>query len=86
MSYPYRENLEVIDDSGAQWIRCRKCAQKLCKSGEDWKEHCRRRTFAPTHAGPLMNELTNKYLLEKVYCPSCGTLLNSDFIEADSTG
>jgi hypothetical protein len=81
VSYPYRENLEVINDSAASWIRCRECSRTLCRLGEDWKNACRSRTFPPTHAGPLMSVLVGQYLLEKIYCPSCGALLDSEMVE-----
>lgn len=28
-----------------------------------------------------MNVLEDRYLFEKLYCPSCGVLLNSDMVE-----
>ena len=86
MSHPFRENLEVIVDSGAEWIRCGKCSRMLCKQGDNWKKECARRTFPPTHAGPLMGQLAGHYLLEKLYCPSCGALLDSELVETDFVG
>ena len=86
MSYPFRENMEVITDSGAEWIRCDKCSRMLCKLAESWKKRCARRTFPPTHAGPLMSQLVGHYLLEKLYCPSCGALLDSELVETDFAG
>ena len=84
MSYPFRENMEVITDSGAEWICCDKCSRMLCKLGESWKKG--RRTFPPTHAGPLLSQLVGHYLLEKLYCPSCGALLDSELVETDFAG
>jgi len=81
MSYPFRENLEVYTDSTGQWIRCTRCSHVICQVGEDWKKSCKRRTFPPTRAGPLMTVLAGHYLFEKVYCPSCGVLLDSDMVE-----
>jgi len=81
MSYPFRENLEVVSDAAGKWIRCNRCAHVLCQWGEDWKAKCQRRTFPPTKAGPLMKDLVGTYLLEKLYCPSCGALLDSDMVE-----
>jgi hypothetical protein len=86
MTYPFRENMEVITDSSAQWIRCGKCSRMLCKLGESWKNRCTRRTFPPTHAGPLMSQLVGHYLLEKLYCPSCGALLDSELVETNFAG
>jgi hypothetical protein len=38
-------------------------------------------TFAPTLAGPLMKVLEGRYVFEKLYCPSCGVLLNAEMVE-----
>ncbi|MFQ5852451.1 MAG: hypothetical protein ACE5JU_17950 [Candidatus Binatia bacterium] len=81
MNYPFRENLEVFTDTGGRWIRCIRCVHVLCQVGQDWKKACKRRIFPPTKAGPLMRDLLGHYLLEKLYCPSCGALLNSDMVE-----
>ena len=86
MSYPFRENMEVVADSGAQWIRCGQCSRMLCKLEDSWKERCTRRTFPPTHAGPLLSQLVGHYLLEKLYCPSCGALLDSELVETNFAG
>ena len=86
MSYPFRENMEVVTDSGAEWIRCGKCSRMLCKLGESWKERCTRRIFPPTQAGPLLSQLVGHYLLEKLYCPSCDALLDSELVETDFAG
>jgi acetone carboxylase gamma subunit len=86
MNHPFREKLAVITDSGAQWIHCAQCSQSLCKLGDSWKKRCTRRTFPPTHAGPLMSQLVGHYLLEKLYCPSCGALLDSELVETDFAG
>lgn len=81
MSYPFRENLEVVTDSAGKWIHCRRCSHVFCRLGEDWKKKCKRRTFPPTKAGAFMDNLIGTYLLEKLYCPSCGVLLDSDMVE-----
>ena len=81
MSCPSRENLEVVSDSAGKWIQCSRCSHVFCQLGEDWKKGCKRRTFPPTKAGPLMSDLVGYYLLEKLYCPSCGALLDSDMVE-----
>jgi acetone carboxylase gamma subunit len=83
MNHPFREKLAVVANSGAQWIRCTQCSHSLCQLGDSWKKRCTRRTFPPTHAGPLMSQLVGHYLLEKLYCPSCGALLDSELVETD---
>jgi hypothetical protein len=82
MSYPFRENLEVVSDSAGTWIHCSRCRHPLCRAGADWKLACKKRTFPSTKAGALMADLMGTYLLEKIYCPSCGALMDSDLIEA----
>jgi acetone carboxylase gamma subunit len=81
MNYPLRENLEAAGDSTGTRIRCARCGHVFCRMGEDWKNHCKRRTFPPAKAGPLTQELVGRYLLEKLYCPACGVLLDSDMIQ-----
>lgn len=81
MSYPFRENLELVSDAAGKRIRCSRCFHAFCQLGEDWKKRCKRRTFPPTKAGPLMKDLVGTYLLEKLYCPSCEVLLDSDMVE-----
>ena len=84
MSYPYRENLEVLGNLLDKMIRCSRCSQVLCRLGEDWKKNCTRRTFPPIHAGALMTDLVGHYLLEKLYCPSCAVLLDSNLVEVSN--
>jgi len=81
MSQPFREHMEVYPSATGKWIRCAKCLHLLCQWGEDWRAVCKRKTFSPTKAGPLMGVLVGRYLLEKLYCPSCGVLFSSDMIE-----
>jgi hypothetical protein len=81
ISYPFRENLEVNGGADGDWIRCSRCAHTLSRLNEDWRMACKRRLYAPTRAGPLTNVLDGQYLFEKLYCPSCGVLLNSDMVE-----
>jgi acetone carboxylase gamma subunit len=81
VSRPFREHLEVENAAGGNWLRCAQCGHRLCASDQDWKAACRKKTFPPTKAGPLMDVLDGRYLLEKLYCPSCNVLLNADMVE-----
>ena len=81
MSHPFRENLEVVTAGVQKRIRCSRCFHVFCQFGEDWQKHCKKRTFPPVKAGPLMSDLEGSYLLEKFYCPSCGALLESELVE-----
>ncbi|OGP27217.1 MAG: hypothetical protein A2038_04695 [Deltaproteobacteria bacterium GWA2_57_13] len=81
MNYPLREHLQAYTDSTGSWIRCTKCLHVLCPLGEDWKRSCKKGLFPPTKAGPLMSVLLGRYLLQKLYCPSCGTLFDSAMVE-----
>ena len=81
MNLPLQEYLEVHSDSNGAWIRCTKCSHILCRSDEDWKEAAKRVLLPPTEAGPLYEDLEGKFLLEQLCCPSCGVLLNTQFVE-----
>jgi acetone carboxylase gamma subunit len=81
VSHPFRENLEVESAPDGKWIRCNHCGHRLCALGQDWKAAARRKTFAPTQAGPLMTVLEGRYVFEKIFCPECGILLNADMVE-----
>lgn len=81
MNHPLRENLEVFVDPSGEWIRCTKCSHVFCQAEGDWKKAAKVRLLPPTHAGPLMKDLVGQFLLEQLYCPSCGALLNTDIVE-----
>lgn len=81
MDYPLRENLEVYTDKSGTWIRCTRCLHNLCPTSDDWKKASKRRLSTPTKAGPLMKDLVGHFLLEQLFCPSCGVLLNTDLVE-----
>lgn len=83
MIHPLRENLEVHTDSGEAEIRCVKCSFVLAPLDGDWREATRKKLFPPTKAGPLMTELIGQYLLEQLFCPSCGALLETNVVESD---
>lgn len=85
MSYPLRENLEVYTGPEGASIRCMKCLHVLCEAAKDWRQASKRRLLPPTQAGPLMIDLVGQFLLEQLYCPSCGALLNTDLVEQQST-
>jgi acetone carboxylase gamma subunit len=81
MTHPVWENLEVY--SGAQnsgVIRCTTCSHIFCEEGSDWRLAAERRLSPPTEAGPLMRDLMGHYMLERLLCPSCGVLLNTDLV------
>ena len=84
MNHPLRANLEIATLDGTEWIRCSKCQRKHCYAGGDWRQFCKVRLLSPTKAGALMADLIGKYLLRQIYCPSCGVILDTDFVEEDS--
>jgi len=86
MNHPLRENLEVYTDGLGAWIRCTKCSQVLCRLEENWRNICRRTLLPPTKAGPLMKDLVGHFLLEQLYCPGCGALLNTEIVEEKKNG
>lgn len=81
MNYPLRENLEVRALADGQWIRCARCSHLLTPVNQDWRAACKRKLLPPTTAGPLMKVLEGRYFFEKLYCPSCGALLNAEMVE-----
>lgn len=83
---PLRENLEVCKDKDGDRVRCIKCLYILCRVGEDWKKACGLRHLIPTKAGPLMKELKGSFLLEQLFCPSCGILLDTQVVEERNDG
>ncbi|HXG53155.1 MAG TPA: hydantoinase B/oxoprolinase family protein [candidate division Zixibacteria bacterium] len=80
-SRPLRENLEIAEGANGRWIRCTRCQQALCREAEDWRAACKRNVSSPTRAGPLMKVLEGRYVFERLYCPSCGVLLNAEMVE-----
>lgn len=86
MNHPMRENLAVYTDNRGTWIRCTRCLHILCPADEDWKKASKRRLLPPTKAGPLMKDLITRFLLEQLYCPSCGALLNTDLLAEEKSG
>ena len=81
MNHPLREKLEVYSDDSGLWIRCTNCFHILCRAEEDWRQAGKKRLWPPTKAGPLMKDLVGHFLLEQIYCPSCGALLNTELVE-----
>jgi hypothetical protein len=81
VNYPFRAHIEVEAAGDGKWLRCADFQNRLCAFGDDWKLAAVRKTFPPTHAGPLMNVLQGRYVFEKLYCPSCGVLFNADMVE-----
>ncbi len=82
MKHPLRENLEVHSDDGETQIRCAKCSFILAFGDGDWRQASKRKLWPPTKAGPLMSELSDQYLLEQLYCPSCGALFDTSVVNA----
>ena len=78
---PYRENIDVCGDSNGQWLCCSRCTHVLCRLDQDWRAASNRKFFPPSKAGPLMTHLDGRYVFEKVYCPSCSALFNSEMVE-----
>jgi acetone carboxylase gamma subunit len=77
---PYRENLEIRTDPNGQWICCSNCAHVLCRLDQNWRAAAKRKRFPPAKAGPLFGHLNGRYVFEKIYCPSCGALFNSEMV------
>ncbi|HXV78343.1 MAG TPA: hypothetical protein VEG60_00540 [Candidatus Binatia bacterium] len=86
MNHPLRENLEVHARDDGQWIRCERCSHALSRADQNWRTACKRRLLPATKAGPLMKILEGRYIFEKLYCPSCGVLLNAEMVDEKNEG
>ena len=86
MSHPLRENLELADGADADWIRCSRCQFQYCRADQDWREFCKIRLLPPGNAGGLMAILDDTHRMRQFYCPSCGALIDTDFVEKKQSG
>jgi acetone carboxylase gamma subunit len=82
MRHPLRENLEIVDATGLDWICCSKCQFQYCRADQNWREFCKIHLLPPANAGSLMFVLDGQYLLRQFYCPSCAVLVETDFVDA----
>jgi N-methylhydantoinase B len=83
MRHPLRENLEIVDRSGTDWICCSRCCLQYCRADQNWREFCHFRLLPAATAGSLMSVLDGQYLLRQLHCPSCAVLLDTDFVEKE---
>ena len=81
MKHPLRENLEVFTGIAGSDVRCTLCSHVFCREGADWREAAAIRTFPATKVSPLMREFAERLLLDQLFCPSCGVLLESRMVE-----
>lgn len=86
LSRPPRGVVEVWTEGDKELVRCVSCKEALCRVGEDWKEPCRVKLLPPAMCGPLMAEMAGHFLLQQLYCPSCGALLATDIVEKKKAG
>lgn len=80
MSRPLRENLELVEQQGAEWVQCAACGHRLCAAGEDWRVACVTRLLPPGRMGPFHRIMEGRALLEERYCPGCGVSLDATVI------
>lgn len=80
MSRPLRENLELVEQRGAEWVQCAACGHRLCAVGEDWRAACVTRLLPPGRMGPFHRIMEGRALLEERYCPGCGVSLDATVI------
>jgi acetone carboxylase gamma subunit len=80
MSRPFREYLEIIDGENGERIRCSCCHTDLCELGSDWRLKCNIKSSSPLEAGPLFEDLTRDFLLQRIYCPRCGVLYDATLV------
>jgi hypothetical protein len=86
MNFPLQENLEVDTDASGSQIRCAKCFYVYCEFGEDWRKVAVVRHSPPTRASPLMKDFADRLLLQQLFCPSCGALLDTRTVEKTEIG
>lgn len=86
MSFPLQENLEVHTDANGSKIRCTKCFYVYCGADQNWRKVALIRHFPATNASPLMKDFVNRLLLQQLFCPSCGALLDTRTIEKTEIG
>ena len=86
MNFPLQENLEVETNSSGSKIRCSKCCYVYCEFGADWRKVAIVRHSPPTRASPLMKDFTDRLLLQQLFCPSCGALLDTRMVEKTEIG
>lgn len=80
MSRPLRENLELVEEQGAEWVLCAACGRRLCAAGEDWRQACVTRLLPPGRMGPFHEIMEGRAMLEERYCPGCGVSLDATVI------
>jgi acetone carboxylase gamma subunit len=81
MTFPVQENLEV-DTTGATFkVRCTQCLHVYCDFGDDWRNTALVTYSAATKATPLMKDFADRLLMEQLFCPSCGALLETKMVE-----
>ena len=83
MRHQFRENLEVAELQGVEWIRCSRCQFQYCESHKEWRDFSKVRLLPPTKAGSLMSDLVGQYLLRQFYCPACAALVDTDIVEEE---
>jgi acetone carboxylase gamma subunit len=86
MNFPLQENLEVDTNAGGSQIRCTKCFYVYCEFGEDWRKVAVVRHSLATSASPLMKDFADRLLLQQLFCPSCGALLDTRMVEKTEIG
>jgi N-methylhydantoinase B len=73
------EYLQRTGDGGTQ---CTWCGTEVAAVGRDWKDDAALRRLPAERAGPLRTASGEFFLIE-VYCPTCGTLLDTDLAAED---
>jgi N-methylhydantoinase B len=84
--HPLRANLQVVRSGKSHWIACSACGHALCPADEPWEESCVRVTLPPGAAGPALESLGGQFLFQQRCCPRCGTVFDSEIVEAPGAG
>lgn len=74
------EYLEIIEEKGEKFIRCR-CSYVISPAIENYKNHVLWNDFPLSKAGPYINPYKigqDRFVFREFYCPKCLTLLDTE--------
>ena len=73
---------EYLQRTAGGGTQCTWCSTEVAAAGRDWKDDAALRRLPAERAGPLRTASGEFFLIE-AYCPTCGTLLDTDLAAED---
>ena len=73
---------EYLQRTAGGGTQCTWCSAEVAAAGRDWKDDAALRRLPAERAGPLRTASGEFFLIE-AYCPTCGTLLDTDLAAGD---